>query len=163
MKTAYNIITFALLFLISCTSEPPLDSHKADATAETFRADEWPQKWQLVEMSGNIANIPPQRAKEMEWQEYYVLFEDGSFTKDREWSQLPKRSKGTYQISVNEHGKYIEFKHDSANNLVGACIQGPAETLAITSENKLVGTWLMCDGPGLLYERVEYDVSKDGL
>ena len=163
MKTAHTIITLAILFLICCSPEPALEGDKPTATAETFGENEWPQKWQLMEMSGNVAGIPPQRGKEMEWQEYYVLLQDGTFTKIREWKHQPTRSKGTFRFSANEQGKFIDFKHDSVNNLVGACVQGPHETLVITSEKKLVGTWLMCDGPGLVYERVKYDASIDGL
>lgn len=163
METAYIIITLAVLSLISCSSESALDGDKPAITPEAFGENEWPQKWQLMEMSGNIANIPPQRGRDMEWQEHYVLFQDGTFTKIRQWEDQPTQSKGTFRVSSNEHGKFIEFKHDLVNSLVGACVQGPHETLAITSENKLVGTWSMCDGPGLVYERVNYDVSVDGL
>lgn len=163
MKSFYGIIILTVFFQISCSTEPAVDKTEAEMTRETFAADKWPQKWQLTEMSGNIASIPPQRGNDMEWQEYYLLFEDGAFIKKREWDREPTQSKGTFRFTTNEFGKYIEFKHDSVNSLVGACVQGPDETLVIASENELRGAWSMCDGPGLVYERVKYDVAIDGL
>ena len=118
-------------------------------------SEQYPQKWKLTEMSGSIANVPPSTGSDMEWQEYYLLKADGTFTKHRERDQEVKEESGTYNFINLSDGKYLELVYPSKNELVGNCTQEPKELLKLNSENILIGTWWACDGPGLKYERVE--------
>ena len=160
MKTIY-LLTSAFLLFTACSSDQMTEEPAATKEVRNFADDEWPQKWQLVEMTGNMANTPPQKGQDMAWQEWYVLYKDGSFTKTRERGGEITESKGKYTIKSSDDRKYIELAHDADNDLVGSCVSGKIETLAVTSETSLRGTWLICDGPGLEYQRVEYNGAPD--
>jgi hypothetical protein len=66
-----------------------------------------------------------------------------------------KEESGTYTFINLSDGTYLELVYVSDNELIGNCTQEPKELLKLNSENKLTGTWWACDGPGLVYERVE--------
>lgn len=149
MKTKL-ILLFLIGILVSCMSEKNLK--------------ECPEKWQLIEMSGNIANVPPSTGSDMSWQEWYLLNPDNTFTKTRERDNVTTEENGTYAIVTLSDGNYLELVYSSKNDMVGNCLNEPKEFLKINSEDELLtGTWSACDGPGLIYEKVEYDCRKHSL
>ncbi len=141
-----RILLFGLLIIfniVSCSKD------------YNFASDQYPQKWQLIEMSGSIANVPPTGGSDMAWQEYYLLKSDSTFMKVRETDNVVKEEAGTFTFINLSDGKYLELIYTSDNDLIGNCTSEPKELLKLNSENKLIGTWWACDGPGLVYERVD--------
>ena len=116
---------------------------------------EQPEKWQLVEMSGNIANVPPATGNNMTWQEWYVLYPDHSFTKTRVRDNITTSANGSYSV-ISSDKQYLELMYPSDNTLIGNCTAEAKELFAIF-ENKIVSTWSMCDGPGLTYKKVKIE------
>lgn len=136
------ILPFLVYTLMSCSSG------KVDV-------EQCPEKWQLIEMTGNISNVPPSVGSNMTWQEWYLLYPNSTFTKTRERDNVIKEETGTYAIVTLSDGKYLELEYKAKNDLVGNCTSEAKELLKINSENEMIGTWLACDGPGLLYKKVD--------
>ncbi|MEM9686766.1 MAG: hypothetical protein AAF934_07570 [Bacteroidota bacterium] len=68
----------------------------------------YPQKWQLVKMSGNMAGPENVRTGDaMEWQEFYILKADGTFKKSRKQHGQVTEAGGTY--SIKKQRNYKEF------------------------------------------------------
>ncbi|MDH5475899.1 MAG: hypothetical protein OEX22_09435 [Cyclobacteriaceae bacterium] len=129
--------------LTSCSYDEVLDS------------EQYPQKWKLIEMSGNIANVPPSTGSDMTWQEEYLLYSDNTFIKSRERGNVVMEEIGTFDFVILSDGKYLELIYESDNDLIGNCTSKAEELLKLSSDNKLTGTWQACDGPGLVYKRIE--------
>ncbi|MFN8254943.1 MAG: hypothetical protein U0W24_04590 [Bacteroidales bacterium] len=110
----------------------------------------YPQKWQLVKMKGELPNSERTGA-DMDWQEFYLLKSDGTFTKQREEDGIQTEAHGTFTLTNNE----IELVYDTNCLIIGSCSGNQTESLLIKSSVKLVGTWSYCDGPELEYKRVE--------
>lgn len=109
-------------------------------------------RWNLTKMSGNTPNSETTGA-EMEWQESYIFYSNGSFLKSREQNGMVSISSGDYTAAKSEEGIVLELLHDADNNIIGSCLGNKKEVLFL--ENKLVlrNTWNQCDGPGLEYEK----------
>lgn len=130
-----------LLFgLISCSSDSNL----------------CPEKWQLVQMFGSIADLPPSTGSNMSWQEWYLLYPDNTFRKIREQNNQTTEAEGSYKELQLSDGVYLELVFKNDNNLIGSCIGEKTELLR-KSTNQLTSTWWNCDGPGLFYERAHFD------
>ncbi len=141
-----SLLSIGLLF--SCSKE-----NQKDFTASNQ------QKWQLVKMTGSMTNSEA-TGKDMSWQEFYLLNSDGTFLKSREQNGQVKEATGIYSYPPNKSGeKSILLTYKSGFELRASCFSDPPqESLNIISPDKLVGTWNICDGPGL-----EYQFVKQGL
>ena len=115
----------------------------------------YPQKWQLMEMPGNIADVPPSTGSDMAWQEYYLLYSDSIFIKSREEKNVITEETGRFAFVTLSDGKYLELIYELNNDQIGNCTSEAKELLKLATENKLIGTWWACDGPGLVYERTK--------
>ena len=148
-----NLIYISVIIgtLISCSFNKGIDPEDLN---EKFDSEQYPQKWQLIEMSGSIATVPPTTGSDMEYQEYYLLYSDKTFMKSREWDNVVTKETGTYTLVILLDEKYLQLIYQSNNDLIGNCTGEANELLYLNSENKLIGTWSACDGPGLIYERV---------
>lgn len=104
-------------------------------------------------MSGNMPDSETSGDR-MAWQESYVLNEDLSFRKVREQSGETKEASGTYAFVNLSDGQYLELTYNAESELIGNCTGDAKELLRLEDENRLTGTWQACDGPGLVYERV---------
>jgi hypothetical protein len=142
-------LVFLISILISCSSNKETDIKM------------YPEKWQLIEMTGSIANVPPSTGSDMDWQEWYFLHSDNTFTKTREQDGAKRTATGTYSITLLPDGKYIEFTYKSGSELVGSCTSASVEQLRFINEDKLMGTWAYCDGPGLTYKKTDYDRTEN--
>ena len=121
---------------------------------DKFGIDNYPQKWTLIEMSGQIPNSET-TGDDMEWQEYYLLKPDGTFIKHRERDGIDYEAIGIFTFVDESDGKYLELNYNSDNEIIGSCYANQTESLWLKSDHKLHGTWSYCDGPGLEYERTE--------
>jgi len=144
------IIILVIVILAACTSDNPI---KQDSIL--LEAGQFPQKWELVAMSGMIANVPPTQGDDMTWQEHYILAADGTFVKTRDYNDEQIVATGVYELVKLEDGDYLRLAHKSHNEIIGNCGNSPEEYLRFEISNSLVGTWWACDGPGLFYERTQ--------
>ena len=139
-----RLLVFSLIFgsIVSCSDD---NNTAADLVQETSQV-----KLSLVKMTGSIQNSE-QTGAEMEWQEYYILGPGMSFTKVRERAGETLESKGTFDIVMINSDKYLQFTHNSDDELVGNCTGDAVELLMYTSSDSVKSTWQSCDGPGLFY------------
>lgn len=112
------------------------------------------EKWQLVKMSGQIANSET-TGEDMEWQEFYLIQEDGSFVKSRTRDGVTTEAGGEATYEERSDGNYLVLNYTDDSPLIGNCTGLQQETLYFESEDILIGTWQACDGPGLEYSRLD--------
>lgn len=106
-------------------------------------------------MTGNVANIPPQTGSDMSWQEFYLFNADGTFSKTRERDGVTKTITGKFSFKNIGQENYMELTYDEDSELIGNCYATATEELIIKSDIQLANTWNACDGPGLMYNKVE--------
>jgi hypothetical protein len=149
-----------LLFFSCASNEDP--SKENDLVSFDLRVGPEPcaERWQLVSMTGNIATMAPQVGGEMAWQEWYILHQDQTFIKVRLRDSILTQAVGLYDtLSLKGDFKYIEFVYDADNELIGNCSGDPKEWLQILNGG-LSATWNVCDGPGLFYEKTQFDCNE---
>jgi hypothetical protein len=139
-----NVIFISLLVCIflSCTKDDEFDFEK------------YPQKWQLIKMTGQIPNSETTGA-DMEWQEFYLLNSDRTFIKSRERNGVLTEEPGTFSFEDLSDGKYLVLTYEADNDIIGNCTSDLKEVLMVKSETRMLSTWSACDGPGLEYKRIE--------
>ena len=150
-KTMKNLLLLLMTIgtLFSCSKTD--DANKT----EMFASDHYPQKWVLVEMSGQIPNSTT-TGDDMPWQEYYILDVDGTFLKHRDYLGSSREGTGTFSFAIQDNEQFLKLSYSEADEIVGTCSSvKQTETLRLEASNTLIGTWWACDGPGLKYERVE--------
>lgn len=108
--------------------------------------------WKLVKMVGSWSGSETGGA-EMEWQENYLLNEEGTFLKTRIRDGIVTKETGKYVINEDSNQEYMELTFDSENDIVASCYGGLKEIM-IKSDNVFLGTWNACDGPSLTYEKL---------
>lgn len=136
------ILAMLIFSITSCVKDVVLDS------------TQFPQKWQLIKMTGSKLNYETTGVN-MEWQESYLFNSDGTFIKSRERNGKITEALGNYIIKKISDEKYFDLTYQTNYDIIGSCYSNQAESLWIMTERKLIGTWSHCDGPGLEYERVK--------
>ncbi len=140
-------VSLLMSILFSCSND--------DDTGNAFIADQFPQKWQLIEMTGSIADMPPLTGDNLEWQESYLLQSDNTFIKSRERDNVTTEAKGAFTIKSDAGGSFAELTYETENSLIENCSVELKEIMRFNSVNRMSGISQACDGPGLLYERIE--------
>lgn len=110
------------------------------------------QTWKLVKMTGSLQNSEA-TGNEMAWQETIQLA-NGSFEKIRIENGSSAKISGRYEFSEEADGRYLILTYSSSSELIGNCTGDLKEYYRLLSEEKLQGTWLACDGPGLEYQLI---------
>lgn len=112
-------------------------------------------KWTLTKMGGNFSTNPNTMITgiNMEWQEYYIFNEDGTFIKSRQRNGNTTEVVGTYASTTSNNSISLELVFNSESEIVGTCDGQLKESLFITSGNILKSSWSACDGPLLEYEK----------
>ncbi|HEX2921635.1 MAG TPA: hypothetical protein VHO50_10770 [Bacteroidales bacterium] len=135
------LLFFGFWILTSCDKE--------------FYLDNFPQKWQLISMYGQIPNSTVSGA-DMEWQESYLLNSDGTFTKSRTRNGVLTEASGTFLFKDINDEKYLVLYFDNNSSIIGSCTYyNLQESFWVRSEKRMTGTWSNCDGPGLEYTRIK--------
>jgi len=139
-----NLIFISLLLcaFLSCTKD------------EKFDIEQYPQKWQLIKMTGQIPDSET-TGTDMEWQEFYLLNSNGTFIKSREQNGIFSEESGNFAYEDLSDGTYLLLTYESDNAIIGNCTLDLEEVLKLKSDIRLISTWCACDGPGLEYERIE--------
>lgn len=140
MLKKFLLAIFLINILLSCSGEGVAHHEK------------YPQKWVLVKMSGQMMGSET-TGEEMYWQEYYLFYENGKFTKHRELDGLNTEASGKFERIENLNEILLELNYDNQSEIVGSCSGNQSETLWLKSNEVLFSTWLQCDGPGLEYTR----------
>jgi hypothetical protein len=146
MMRYLTIIVAFLTIFSSCTKDTE------ETTAATTAGHL--EKWELVKMSGSIPNSET-TGTAMEWQEYYLFNNDGTFTKFRIRNKIETKATGTYTTIYDQYGKYLELTYPNDNELIGNCLGDLKEILFLKANNTLSSSWSACDGPGLEYKMVD--------
>lgn len=94
---------------------------------------------------------------ELSMNQSYSFSDDGNFIK----SQTSKRNTlelfgvGTYANEKTEEGISYYLNYKEHNGIVGSCSGNNQEELLLRKDGKLQNSWMMCDGPFLVYEKIE--------
>jgi len=123
------------------------------STDDSLEREDFPQTWVLVKMTGQIPNCE-KVGDEMEWQEFYVLNNDGSFVKNRARNGVVTEVTGVFSLFENLNQTFYELVFTTDNDIISSCSQG-VETLWLVDSVTINSTWLNCDGPGLEYKLEE--------
>lgn len=138
----YFLSLFLGVSLISCNEE------------DGFDPDLYPQKWQLVKIYYGIVNSES-TGDNLDWQEYYILYKNQSFTKSRLQEGILYEATGTFKYVNSDEGDYLELNYPVDSGIISNCSEEPVERLLVKSVDYMIGnSWLACDGPGLEYKRV---------
>lgn len=136
------IITFILLTFINCNSD--------DSESEIVLNE----KWVLTKMTGSIPDSET-TGSEMEWQEFYLFTSGNVVTKSREKDGVITEIKGTYKLTNYSNESLLEITYFEESDIIGSCSSQLTETLYFKPDNILYSTWNNCDGPGLIYKRID--------
>ena len=145
-----TFICMVTFMLFSC-------SKIKETTIEKVFENEYPQKWQLIKMYGQIANSET-KGTDMAWQEFYVLNSDGTFIKSRVLSGVTTEASGTFSFDPAPNEKCLTLSFKTNSPIIGSCTSiALTESLCIktNTKNTMISSWAACDGPGLEYERIE--------
>jgi hypothetical protein len=145
MKYLTVIVAFLTIFS-SCTKDTE------ETTAATTAS--YLGKWTLVKTSGSIPNSEA-TGTAMEWQEFYLFKNDGTFIKCRVRNGVKTTASGTYTTQNYPEGMCLELTYPKDNELIGNCFSNLIEGLCIKANNTLSSGWSACDGPGLEYQKVD--------
>lgn len=115
--------------------------------------ERFPQQWNLVRMSDPNGH-GFRTGNQLDWEEFYLLREDGSFLKSRLDDGVKTSVTGTYVFEETEDETLIILTFDEENEIISSCSAEPQETLIVANNNLLIGTWQACDGPLLEYFRI---------
>jgi hypothetical protein len=139
-----TIIVIFLSVFSSCTKN----------TDERTTTADYHGKWTLVKMSGSMFNSVT-TGTAMDWQEFYLFKNDGTFTKSRTRNAVKITVSGTYSVQNNSDRLYLELTYPKDSELIGSCYENRKEELYFPDSTTLSSTWRNCDGPGLDYEKVD--------
>lgn len=142
MKQKLLVILLGIVFLNSCKN-----NDEYNIQTEVIG------NWKLIQMTGNIPNAVT-TGTEMEWQETYQFFNDGTFKKSRNKDEVIIEVSGVYDIINNSTETLIHLNFSNESEIVGSCTSNTKETMKLQSQNIFLSSWSACDGPGLKYERV---------
>lgn len=166
MKTNM-VLLFTAIFtvVLSCNSDPSEQKEEvkeevnpsdlsAGETVLPLSEEEFPQEWQLVTMSGMLANSETS-GEEMEYQEIYRFLPDQTFSKTRIQDDSSTEASGTFSIIRNEAGEeYFKLSYSEENVLIENCDGGKEEWLLLDQEKNLRGTANACDHLSKTYRQI---------
>jgi hypothetical protein len=144
MRHLTVIVAFLSIFC-SCT--------KDNVETTTTTSVDYHGKWTLVKMSGSMLNSES-TGTAMDWQEFYLFNNDGTFTKSRVRDAVKTTISGTFTTVNHSDGLYLELTYPNDSELIGSCYGNLKEELYFNTNNTLSSTWRNCDGPGLEYKKL---------
>lgn len=117
-------------------------------------------EWKLVKTIAEDADSE-RTGDDLEFQETYIINNDGTFTKTRILDETTTVSTGTYTLSsigpaINQEpvAGYIHFTHSSQNDIIANCGETLVENMYFTMDFRLKGSWIFCDGLELEYVKM---------
>ncbi|MCV2485031.1 hypothetical protein OD917_08860 [Flavobacterium sp. SH_e] len=109
-------------------------------------------KWTLTKMgSGNPA---VNSIDVLEWEESYTFNSNNTFSKTRKKDGKTTTISGTYSVVKTADQTQFELNYTAESDIIASCTSNVKENLYIIhSIGNLYGTWSICDGPTLVYEK----------
>ncbi|WP_339844361.1 hypothetical protein [uncultured Dokdonia sp.] len=108
--------------------------------------------WQLVEMTAGM--VPPSNQEaELSMSQTYVFTPEMTFTKQQTKDASTIEASGTYTTKETSEGIFYSLKYTEGLQIVGSCTGNDNEELLVRNDGKLQNSWMMCDGPLLVYEK----------
>ncbi|UWY27066.1 hypothetical protein N4T20_15195 [Flavobacterium sp. TR2] len=136
-------LLIAVIFsLVSCSNDD-----NDNKPAESYHG-----KWILTKMgSGNPA---VNSIDVLEWEESYTFNSNNTFSKTRKKEGKTITVSGTYSVVKTADQIRFELVYTKESDIVSSCTSKTKESLyIINSIGNLYGTWSICDGPILVYEK----------
>ena len=143
MKNLAIIVIFLSLFS-SCSK----DNEETPITTPDYLG-----KWTLIKMTGTMPNSKT-IGEAMDWYEFYMFSNNGTFTKIRIQNKTQTTASGTYTTKKIEDVEHLELTYSAESDIIGSCYGNLKEQLYFSNNNTLSSTWKNCDGPGLDYQKI---------
>jgi len=135
-----GLLIVMLVSLISC-------SDNDDKPTESYVG-----KWTLTRMGSN--NPAANSIDILEWEESYTFNSNNTFSKTRKKDDKTTTISGTYSVVKTNDQIQFELSYTSENDIIASCVSKVKENLYILNSNgNLYGTWSVCNGPTLVYEK----------
>ena len=117
-------------------------------------------KWKLTRVISNFSS--DKTGIEPEYEEFYVLKADSSFTKTRILEDEILTGSGTYVVPENDpvigggpNRVTVEFTYNANSPIIANCTTSFTEILYLKSNVILMSTWQACDGRTLEYRKID--------
>ncbi len=109
-------------------------------------------QWTLTRMgSGNPA---ANSIDVLLWEESYTFNSNNTFSKTRKKDGKTTTISGTYSVVKTTDQTQFELNYIAESDIIASCTSNIKENLyIINSIGSLYGTWSICDGPMLVYEK----------
>ena len=140
MNVINYIAGFSMLLLVSTCGDK---NSKNDIEGDT---------WQLIEMTAGMV-APSNQEAELSMSQTYVFGQDMSFNKQQTNDESTLKGYGTYTTKETSEGFFYMLKYTDGLQIVGSCTGQDNEELFLREDGKLQNSWMMCDGPLLVYEK----------
>ena len=124
----YLLVLILSLSLLSCNIEKP-------DYPELHTANNFPQKWELVQMHFPSQN-KLQKGLNMAWQESYLLLPDSTFLKKRMTTTETITAEGKFYTEKQNGETYLRFEFNKEGNIINTNDFVTDERLLISTENK---------------------------
>jgi len=110
------------------------------------------ETWQLIEITAGMVSPSDQEA-ELSMRQTYVFTPEMTFTKQQSKDGSTIEASGTYTTKETSEGIFYTLKYTEGLQIVGSCTGNDSEELLVRKDGKLQNSWMMCDGPSLVYEK----------
>ena len=114
----------------------------------------FPQTWRLVQVNAGMSGIIYKEAN-LPWEENLILNEGNTFNRTRIVENSTLTASGQFRFLEVNNETQLLLSHDESSQLIENCSRDKDEILCLISFDQLSGGSLPCDGPGLLYKRVQ--------
>ncbi|MDT0605886.1 hypothetical protein [Croceitalea rosinachiae] len=141
----YKIIIVSLILLSAACS----GTNDNQVLEEGF-----PQTWKLVQVNAGMSGVI-YNEDNLPWEENLILNEGNTFNRTRIVENLTLNASGEFRFLEVNNETQLLLAHDESSQLVENCSRDKDEILRVISFNQLSGGSLPCDGPGLLYRRIQ--------
>ena len=136
--TNYIFGIFLVLLVATC------DNKETSTTDDT-------EVWKLVSMETRMVKTSNQ--EELSMSQTYSFLADGTFVKTQSRDGKNIEGSGTFKVTTADDGTYYTLLYDQGKEIIGSCMGNDNEELRIRDDGKLQNSWMMCDGPMLVYEK----------
>ena len=140
MNSLNYIAIAAMLFMVFACTEKNATSNSQGET------------WKLIEMTSGMVS-PSSEEEELPMSQTYVFTPKMKFTKNQTKDAFTIEASGTYTTKKTSEGVFYTLKYTEGLQIVGSCSGNDSEELLLRKDGKLQNSWMMCDGPLLVYEK----------
>lgn len=135
-----GLLIVLFISLVSC-------SDNDDKPSESYVG-----RWTLTRMGSN--NPAANSIDVLEWEESYIFNSNNTFSKTRKRDGKTTTISGTYSVVKTTDQIQFELSYTAESDIIASCISNVKENLYIVNSiGNLYGTWTICDGPMLVYEK----------